>query len=85
VALANAVPYLQAFGHVVLAWIWLDIALVAQRRLAEACADDRDAFLRGKLQAARYFFAFELPRVEPWLKVVRERNPLAREMRDAWF
>ena len=22
-ALANAVPYLQAFGHTVLAWIWL--------------------------------------------------------------
>ena len=26
-ALANATPYLQAFGHVVLAWIWLDVAL----------------------------------------------------------
>mgnify|MGYP003694039443 CR=1 FL=1 len=28
-ALANATPYLQAFGHVVLAWIWLDVALCA--------------------------------------------------------
>ena len=28
-ALANAVPYLQAFGHTVLAWIWLDVALAA--------------------------------------------------------
>jgi butyryl-CoA dehydrogenase len=28
-ALANAVPYMQAFGHVVLAWIWLDVALAA--------------------------------------------------------
>ena len=27
-ALANATPYLQAFGHVVLAWIWLDVALL---------------------------------------------------------
>ena len=25
-ALANAVPYMQAFGHTVLAWIWLDVA-----------------------------------------------------------
>ena len=24
-ALANAVPYLQAFGHTVVAWIWLDV------------------------------------------------------------
>ena len=28
-ALANAVPYLQAFGHTVLAWVWLDVALAA--------------------------------------------------------
>ena len=32
-ALANATPYLQAFGHMVLAWIWLDVAL-AQRSSA---------------------------------------------------
>jgi butyryl-CoA dehydrogenase len=30
-ALANAVPYMQAFGHTVLAWIWLEVALAAQR------------------------------------------------------
>jgi butyryl-CoA dehydrogenase len=28
-ALANAVPYLQAFGHTVLAWVWLDVAMVS--------------------------------------------------------
>jgi hypothetical protein len=28
-ALANAVPYMQAFGHTVLAWIWLDVALAS--------------------------------------------------------
>src|SRR5204863_6339919 len=32
-ALANATPYLQAFGHTVIAWIWLDVALCAQERL----------------------------------------------------
>ena len=31
-ALANATPYLQAFGHVVLAWIWLDVAICAAAR-----------------------------------------------------
>jgi len=30
-ALASAVPYMQAFGHTVLAWIWL--AVVASRDL----------------------------------------------------
>ncbi len=31
-ALANATPYLQAFGHTVLAWLWLDVALACVGR-----------------------------------------------------
>jgi alkylation response protein AidB-like acyl-CoA dehydrogenase len=75
-ALANATPYLQAFGHVVLAWIWLDVALAAPAapRLRE-----------GKLAAMRYFFAYELPKIDAWLGVVARREALTREMRDEWF
>ncbi|MBK6452285.1 MAG: acyl-CoA dehydrogenase [Proteobacteria bacterium] len=80
-ALANATPYLQAFGHVVVAWLWLDVARVA----VAAAAGKDDAFLRGKLQAARYFFDFELPKIDAWLAVVAARNPTCREMQDAWF
>jgi alkylation response protein AidB-like acyl-CoA dehydrogenase len=77
-ALANATPYLQAFGHLVLAWLWLDVALVAQA----APASD---FQQGKLAAMRYFFRHELPRIEPWLSVVASRDATCREMQDAWF
>ena len=77
-ALANATPYLQAFGHVVLAWVWLDVALAARR------AGDT-AFAKGKLAALRYYFAYELPRIDAWLKVVAEREAVCRTMDDAWF
>lgn len=83
-ALANATPYLQAFGHVTMAWIWLDVARAALAGLPDAAADRAD-LLRGKLQAARYFFGFELPKIDAWLDVVATRNPAALEMRDAWF
>ncbi len=79
-ALANATAYLQAFGHVVLAWVWLDVALASQARLAEA-----PDFHQGKLQACRYFFRYELPKVDGWLGVVASRDPTCREMQDAWF
>src|SRR6478735_9978905 len=59
-ALANATPYLQAFGHLVLAWIWLDVATCA------AAAVPSDA-QRGRLAACRYFFRYELPRIGAWL------------------
>jgi alkylation response protein AidB-like acyl-CoA dehydrogenase len=66
-ALANAVPYLQAFGHTVLAWIWLDVALAAQ---AQPDSNART----GRLAAARFFFHYELPKIAAWLQVVRERD-----------
>ena len=80
-ALANATPYLQAFGHVVLAWMWLEVALAAQ----DAASRQPNSFVQGKLQACRYFFAYELPKIDAWLAVVSSRNPVCREMQDDWF
>ena len=34
--LASATPFLDAFGHVVIAWLWLRQALVAQKALQKA-------------------------------------------------
>jgi hypothetical protein len=83
-ALANATPYLQAFGHVVLAWTWLQVALASRERMKAALAVD-EPFHRGKLQACRYFFDYELPKIDAWLAVVASRNPTCREMREEWF
>jgi butyryl-CoA dehydrogenase len=74
-ALANAVPYLQAFGHVVLAWLWLDVALAARGHAREP----------GTRAAMRFFFAHELPKIDAWLAVVASRDDTARTMRDEWF
>jgi alkylation response protein AidB-like acyl-CoA dehydrogenase len=83
-ALANATPYLQAFGHTVLAWIWLDVARCALPNVGQGSADD-DSMLHGKLAACTYFFRYELPRIAAWLKVVETRDPTCRAMDEAWF
>ncbi|MGS5085821.1 acyl-CoA dehydrogenase [Hydrogenophaga sp. A37] len=77
-ALANAVPYLQAFGHTVLAWIWLDVALTA-RHSSESNART------GRLAAARFFFHYELPKIGAWLQVVRDRDLTCSELPEAAF
>ncbi|MDP3252717.1 MAG: acyl-CoA dehydrogenase [Hydrogenophaga sp.] len=66
-ALANAVPYLQAFGHTVLAWVWLDVALAAS-----AAPESRTR--TGRLAAMRFFFHYELPKIGAWLQVVSQRD-----------
>ena len=82
-ALANATPYLQAFGHVMLAWVWLDVALCAQAQVDQPGSPA--ALLRGKLAACTYFFHYELPRIGAWLKVVETRDATCRTMQESWF
>ena len=63
--LANATPYLDMFGHVIVAWLWLEQATVASDALAgdsgNAVADPE--FYAGKLAAFRFFFRHELPKI----------------------
>ncbi len=69
-ALANAVPYMQGFGHTVLAWIWLDVALAA----IQADATKSNAATLGKLGATQYFYHYELPKIAAWLQVVANHD-----------
>ncbi len=69
-ALANAVPYMQAFGHTVLAWIWLDVACAA----LEADPQGQGVATQGRLGAAHFFFHYELPKIGAWLSVVQSRD-----------
>ncbi|SPA49688.1 acyl-CoA dehydrogenase [Cupriavidus taiwanensis] len=85
VTLANASVYLEAFGHVVVAWIWLEQALLAQAALAQASGQEDQDFYRGKLAAAAYFFRFELPRVGPHLDLLASLDRTTLDMQDAWF
>ncbi|MES3040605.1 MAG: acyl-CoA dehydrogenase [Pseudomonadota bacterium] len=81
-ALANATSYLQGFGHVVLAWIWLELALAAQ---TADVGQWPAGFLAGKRGACDYFFAYELPRVGAWLGVVARREMVCARASADWF
>ncbi|SET76949.1 acyl-CoA dehydrogenase [Oceanicella actignis] len=62
---ANATIYLDMLGHVTVGWLWLRQALAARRALAAGGAG-REAFLRGKIDAARWFCRYELPLTHAW-------------------
>jgi butyryl-CoA dehydrogenase len=82
--LANASVYLDAMGHVVVAWMWLRQALAAARSLAGARGADGD-FYRGKLAACRYFFRWELPRTGPQLALLDSLDSTCLETQPAWL
>ncbi len=81
--LANASLYLEMFGHVVIAWIWLRQAVIAARALAGGT--DEEAFYRGKLQAAGFFFRWELPKTAQWCDLLETLDTTTIDMQEDWF
>ncbi|MDR1967285.1 MAG: acyl-CoA dehydrogenase C-terminal domain-containing protein, partial [Burkholderiaceae bacterium] len=77
-ALANAVPYMQAAGHVVIAWIWLELQLAAD-------ASKNEAHLAGVAGAGGYFYRYELPKIDAWLRVVENRDMTCAAMPEEAF
>jgi len=80
--LANATLYLDCIGHTVMAWMWLRITQTAER---VAARDGDSAFLRGKHQAARYFYVRELVRTESWVRTLMANDQSAFDMAEDWF
>ncbi|MDX2356421.1 acyl-CoA dehydrogenase [Dietzia sp. PP-33] len=79
--LADATEYLEAAGHIVIAWIWLEQVLA----LGGRADDDSDAFAAGKLRAATYFLQRELPVVDAKFDLLAAGDRTTLDMRDDWF
>jgi alkylation response protein AidB-like acyl-CoA dehydrogenase len=76
-AMANSALYLEAFGHVVIAWMWLEQVMAADGQTAD--------FYQGKRQAATYFYRYELPRVNAQLDLLASLDRTTLDMQDAWY
>ena len=73
----TASVYLEAFGHIVIAWMWLEQLCAADGKTGD--------FYDGKRQAARYFFRYELPKTRPQLDLLESLDRTTLEMHDEWF
>ncbi len=80
-ALANAYLLLDAMGHAVVAWLWLDQAVCALTALQGTPAQTpRSKLLHGKLAAAKYFIEWELPSKDAQLARFAAMDPLCRDI-----
>lgn len=83
--LANATLYLDFFGRIVVAWLWLKQAIIASEKMSlKENIQDTD-FYRGKVQATKFYFEWELPQIYHQQKLLDENNQLAYEMQSDWF
>lgn len=84
-ALANASIYLDAFGRVTLAWIWLQQGTTATLALRSGDGRTDGDYYRGKLQAMYYFFHWELPQTQAQWALLARCDRSVYDMRDGWF
>lgn len=87
--LANATCYMNILGKVTVAWLWLQQALAAERGLAQEPPTGSDtpdtAFYRGKLQAAQYYFRWELPTIHVDARLLTDDDDTCATMQQEWF
>lgn len=84
-ALANATIYLDAFGRIVASWVWLKQAIAACKGLDVMDNIDDAHFYRGKLQAAAFYFRWELPATAAQFDLLAEVDSIPLDMRKEWF
>ncbi|MFO0695140.1 MAG: acyl-CoA dehydrogenase [Polyangiales bacterium] len=80
----NANRILESLAEVVIGWLLLDHAILAQESLASATGDDV-AFYQGKVASARYFVRTVLPEIAARRKVLEASNLDLMELDDAAF
>lgn len=76
-ALANSTVYLEAAGHVVIAWIWLEQLI--------AVGDETGDFYDGKRAAAQYFYRFELPKTGTQFDLLAQLDRTTLDADPSWF
>jgi len=83
--LADATPFMEFFGIIAIAWQWLLQALAVQSALAKGASPSDEAFYTGKMYAFRFFFAYELPKIEGLARCLVSGNGLTVSVRPEFF
>ncbi|WP_437669993.1 acyl-CoA dehydrogenase [Sorangium sp. So ce131] len=81
--LRHSADYLELASVIVVAWQWLAMAAAAREGLTRGASPA--GFYEGKLCAAQYWFATELPRVEALAALCRSGDDAYARMRPEWF
>ncbi|QIX52895.1 acyl-CoA dehydrogenase [Rhodococcus sp. DMU1] len=76
-ALANSSVYLEAFGHTVIAWIWLEQLTSVDGKTGD--------FYDGKRAATHYFYTYELSKVGPQLELLGRMDRTLVDLNPAVF
>ncbi|MCX6205405.1 MAG: acyl-CoA dehydrogenase [Bacteroidetes bacterium] len=75
--LADATVFMEMAGHIVIAWQWLKMAVVASHKIKNSDFQTNHlAFYEGKIHTMEFFFKYELPHAEACAKTLEDQLTL---------
>lgn len=83
--LSDATVYLEFFSIIAIAWQWLRQATCATNALSKNPGEADTNFYQGKLAAFRYFFGYELPKIEGLSRRLLNNDGLTVTMKNEYF
>jgi len=84
ILLANAQCFMNVFSSIVVSWVWIRQANVAELKLKD-CNDADKEFYMGKVQAAKYYVNWELPLVQRDIGLLNNMDASCADMQAEWF
>ncbi|MBW3468215.1 acyl-CoA dehydrogenase [Arthrospiribacter ruber] len=81
--LADATLFLELMGLIVVAWQWLKQASNAQKALENKVGNEE--FYTGKIMCIRFFYEYELVKVNSLSKRLISTDKVTVEMKNEWF
>lgn len=84
---ANAQALMNIFATIVVGWIWIRQASIAEKLLQkdDGLSTEKQHFYQGKIHAAKYFMAWELPSIQPDIDLLMNSNSVCTDMQAEWF
>ncbi len=85
VFLSDATLYLEFFGIVLVSWLWLKQGIVAQKAIANKAMGDDYLFYQGKVHTMKYYFEYELPKIQALRDRLLSRDNMTVDIESAFI
>ena len=83
--LSDATVFMEFFGNIVVGWLWLDIAVNAQKALASGSTEFSSEFYHSKLHAMKFYYKYEIPKTGALAEVLMDKQALTMTDEDELF
>jgi len=81
--LADASVFMEFFSLIIISWSWLDIGITAKNQLEKNNFNHK--LLKGKLEAMKYFFLYELPKTTGLAEVLMNLSDVTIKKEDDYL